>query len=499
MGEFITFPELLLWLPLIGGVFVFSIKTKNAAWHISFLFSLALLVVSVITFFFTGHEYVEWNAVDYYYPNNIGNTFYLGLDGLGRLLILLTSLVYLLALLMLYEKRTVISSTLTGLLMLSQFALIGTILSLDALLYFSFWSVAIVIMFFLIGRNGDEKSSGTGLKFYLYLFSGSLLLLTGIVCVYLHTSPHIFENGTQSIHSFSYNAFTNAGLQVGDQHWIIWLFLLAFAIQIPIFPFHNWFVEVYEHTSSPIKTIVGGVMCAVGLLGIVRWTIPVFPEAISSYAQYLVIYMIGSSGYFALLMFSQKSVYRMLAYCSMSFLGIICTSVFVLNKSGMEGALFQTVCYGFDIALLLFLFWWIEEKWGIKEINSISGLRSRSGVVSFFLAMGILSCLALPITNSFWGVQLIFKGLIERSLWLGISASFVGILLISYLLSIVKRIFSKGKSGTEFLEEKIHFTTKLGLVMIAILIFGIGLFPQPILHAIRDAVDFLTIKTGLNP
>ena len=192
MGRYITFPELLIWLPLVAGILVFFTKREQVAKALALAFSLVTLVVSISTLFFTADIFATWNAVNYYYANNIGSTFHVGLDGTGRILTLLTAIAFPVIFLATYRSSYKNPSSYYGLMLLAQAGLMGVFCSMDALLFYFFWELALIPVYFLCSKWGGEKRIQTTFKFFVYTFLGSLLMLIGIIYVYQHTPGRMF-------------------------------------------------------------------------------------------------------------------------------------------------------------------------------------------------------------------------------------------------------------------------------------------------------------------
>ncbi len=240
LGTYFTFPELLIWIPFITGLIAFFIGNSKGVKTFALISSIATLAVSVISLFYTdvAHhpEYFYYNNVSYVWMPYIGSSFSVGMDGMGFLLTFLTSLAFPLIFLVTNKSDRNNSSTFIGLLLLTQAGMMGVFVATDALLFYFFWELALIPVYFLCSKWGGEKRIQATFKFFVYTFVGSLLMLVGIIYIYMHT-PSL---SADSDHSFYINAFYNTLLSPKQQDWLFWLFFIAFAIKIPIFPFHTW-------------------------------------------------------------------------------------------------------------------------------------------------------------------------------------------------------------------------------------------------------------------
>ena len=290
LGTYFTFPELLLWIPLIAGVVSFFIKKEQSvkAWALGA--SLLTLAVSIVGICYSdAAKYPSYNQVSYYWLKYFGNSFHLGLDGTGHLLSLLTAVAYPIIFISSYNKKWENAKSFFGLMLLTQAGIMGVFSSMDALLFYFFWELALIPVYFLCSIWGGQKRIATTFKFFVYTFTGSLLMLLGIIYIYQHTSPRIFEDGYTSLHSFGMIAFQNASLSATEQSWLFWIFFAAFAVKIPIWPLHTWQPDTYDQTDTPVVMVLSGLMVKMGLFGIIRWMLPVFPDAVNQFADIAIL------------------------------------------------------------------------------------------------------------------------------------------------------------------------------------------------------------------
>ncbi|MEO9209762.1 MAG: proton-conducting transporter membrane subunit, partial [Ginsengibacter sp.] len=279
LGTYFTFPELLIWIPLFTGLMVIFIKNAKSVKTFAFISSILTLIVSIISLCYSdiAHhpEYFYYQNVSYEWMKYIGSSYSVGLDGMGFLLTFLTAFSYPIIIASTYKTEYKNSNAFYALLLLTQAGMMGVFVATDALLFYFFWELALIPIYFLCSKWGGEKRIQSTFKFFVYTFMGSLLMLIGIIFVYLHT-PSI---SATSSHSFSMQAFYHSILLPEQQSWLFWLFFIAFAVKIPIFPFHTWQPDVYEQGNYPSVMVLSGLMVKMGVFGLIRWLLPIFPDA----------------------------------------------------------------------------------------------------------------------------------------------------------------------------------------------------------------------------
>lgn len=491
MGRYITFPELLIWLPLLAGILVFFTKREQAAKALALAFSLVTLFVSISAMFFTADMFATWNAVNYYYANNIGSTFHVGLDGTGRILTLLTAIAFPVIFLATYRSSYKNPSSYYGLMLLAQAGLMGVFCSMDALLFYFFWELALIPVYFLCSKWGGEKRIQTTFKFFVYTFLGSLLMLIGIIYVYQHTPGRMFEDGTQALHSFSLKAFQNAQLTAGDQDWLFWIFFIAFAVKMPVFPFHTWQPDTYDQSPTSVTMVLSGVMVKMGLFGVIRWLIPVFAEASIRYSDIIIILSVTGIIYASFIAMVQDNIKKLVAYSSIAHIGLMCASLFAANQASVQGVMMQMFNHGINIIGMWIVADLLEKQTGVKEISRLSGVANKAPVLTILFVIIALANIALPLTNAFTGEFLMFSGLYQFNGWYAAVAGIGIILAAVYTLNMVQKVFYGNSNPLAENVKEISLNEKLVLSAIVGMIFILGVYPQPVIDLTKDAVSAL--------
>jgi len=488
LGTYITFPELLIWLPFVAGILSFFLKNGNSAKTSALLFSLATLAVSVISLFYTDKSYANYNVVNYIWMKHIGNSLYLGLDGTGRLLTALTALAFPVIFLSTYKNDYKNPSAFYGLMLLAQAGLMGVFCAMDALLFYFFWELALIPVYFLCSKWGGEKRIQATFKFFVYTFAGSLLMLIGIIYVYLHTPGRAFTDGTQVAHSFALSSFYNADLSPADQTWLFWLFFAAFAVKMPVFPFHTWQPDTYDQSPTAVTMVLSGIMVKMGLFGVIRWLIPVLPLATIKFTDVVMILSIVGILYASCIAIVQDNLKKLVAYSSIAHIGLMSAAIFSMNELSVQGVMIQMFNHGINIIGLWIVIDRIEKQTGIKTMSGLSGLAHKAPSLTIMLVIVALANIALPLTNAFVGEFLMFSGIYKVSLWYAVAAGISIILAAVYTLNMIQKVFYGDAGPAVENVRDISMNERIGLSILVILIFILGVYPQPVFELTKDAV-----------
>ncbi len=492
MGTFITFPELLLWLPLLAGIICFFTKDEKSVKAIALTGSLFVLAVALISLLYTADTYATYNAVNYLWLRNLGTSFYISLDGSGRILTLLTAVSFPIIFLSTYKNAYKNAGAFFGLMMLAECGLMGVFIAKDALVFYFFWELALIPVYFLCSKWGGEKRIQATFKFFVYTFLGSLLMLTGIIYVYLHTGPRLFEDGVQSLHSFSLASFYNSNLNEGEQSWLFWLFFVAFAIKMPVFPFHTWQPDTYDQSPTPVTMVLSGIMVKMGLFGVIKWLIPIFPLAIPKFTNIVMILCVAGIIYASCIAMLQTNLKKLVAYSSIAHIGLMCAAIFAMNEMSLQGVMIQMFSHGINIIGLWIVIEMIEGQTGIKNMSELSGIAQKAPVLTIMLVIIAFANIALPLTNAFVGEFMMFAGIYQHSIWMAAVAGLAIIIAAVYTLNMVQKVFYGNTNSVTANFTDISFVQKLGLGLIVVMIFTFGVYPQPMIDLAKEAVTSLT-------
>lgn len=487
LGTYFTFPELLIWLPLVAGIAAFFLKNARAVKTFSLLAAVGVVAVSLTGLCYADATvYPTYNQVSYYWLKYLGNSFHLNLNKTGHLLSLLTALGFLFIFIYSWKEEREKSNVFYGLMLLAQAGIMGVFSAVDALVFYFFWELALIPVYFLCSIWGGEKRIQTTFKFFIYTFVGSLLMLTGILYVYYHTQGRVFSDGTQAAHSFALNAFQTANLTSAEQGCLFWLFLAAFGVKMPIFPLHTWQPGAYDQSPTSVTMVLSGIMVKMGLFGLLRWLLPVLPEATAKYADIVIVLSIIGIIYASLIALVQDNLKKLVAYSSIAHIGLMSAAIFAKNELSLNGAILQMFNHGINIIGLWIVIGIIERKTGTKKISELGGLATKAPALTILMLVIALANIALPLTNAFVGEFMMFSGLFQYSKWMTAIAGIGIILAAAYTLNMIRNVFYGEVKESVLPVTDILFHEKLVLVIIVLVVLATGIYPQPIIEFISN-------------
>ncbi len=383
-------PVLLIGIPLLAGLIGFSLKDA-AAKRGSLFASLLILGVSLTGIFLpVDSKQLLFNTP---WMGSLNSHFAIGLDGTGQILCLLTSLSFPIIFISTWKENYKRANHFFGLMLLSEAGLLGVFLATDALLFYFFWELALIPVYFLASQWGGERRIAATFKFFIYTFLGSLMMLTGIIYIYFHTKGQ----------SFSLSAFQQAHLLITSdtQSWLFWLIFVAFAVKMPIFPFHTWQPDTYEQSPTAVTMVLSGLMVKMGVFGLLRWLAPVLPMGTYLWGDTVSVMCIIGMIYASLIAMRQDDLKRMVAYSSIAHMGLMCLAVFATTKSGLQGVMIQMFNHGINIIGLWIVVFLIEKQFNTRKISELGGLAGKAPVLTAMLVIITLANIALPLTNAF--------------------------------------------------------------------------------------------------
>jgi NADH-quinone oxidoreductase subunit M len=469
-------PLLLILIPLLTGLVTFFIKDAVAAKNwvlLSSVFTLAVALTAVFCCTTTALTYdVSWLP-------DLGSRLTLNVDGMGKMLCLLTAVSFPLIFAAVYKNTYKNANIFYGLMLLSQAGLIGVFIAADALVFYFFWELALVPVYFLCSLWGGEKRIAVTFKFFIYTFIGSLLMLVGILFMYFHTADH----------SFALSSFYHVVLSAKEEGYIFWLFFIAFAIKMPVFPFHTWQPDTYEQSPTAVTMVMSGIMVKMGLFAAIRWLLPVFPNASVQFADLIIILSITGMIYASLIAIRQDDIKRLIAYSSIAHIGLMSATIFTHNKTGMEGVMIQMFNHGINVIGLWIVADVIEQKLGTRKFSQLGGLAQKAPALAILLVVMCLANIALPLTNAFVGEFLMFNGLFQYNGWMAAAAGISIILAAVYTLNMIQKVlYGSTVAATEQATE-ISGNVQLVLVILAVTIIVLGVYPQPLINLTKDTVS----------
>ena len=379
-----------------------------------------------------------------------------------------------------YKQKNIFLS----LLLFTQAGLMGVFLAADALLFYFFWELALIPVYFLCSIWGGEKRIAITFKFFIYTFLGSLFMLIGILFVNAHTAEH----------SFSIQSFIHANLTNGQKITAFALFFTAFAIKMPIFPLHTWQPDTYEQSPTAVTMVMSAVMVKMGLYGILRWLLPLFPVAFAAHTNVVVFLSVVGILYASFIAIRQDDIKRLIAYSSIAHIGLMNAAIFTNTGIAIQGALIQLFSHGINVLGLWIIADILEQQTGTRSMQQMGGLAKKQPTLAILLVGFALANIAMPLTNAFVGEFLMFNGLFMLNPWIAAFAGISIILAAIYTLNMVQKV-AYGE-----ISEKINAmpapnkAAQAVLIILLIIVFVTGVYPQPLFTLTADTLEQLLVK-----
>jgi NADH-quinone oxidoreductase subunit M len=419
----------------------------------------------------------------------IGINYSLGVDGISLLLVILTTLLTLVSIGASFRIEQKVKNYMAFMLLL-ECGMLGVFLATNLFLFYVFWELMLIPAYFLVGGWGGERRIYAALKFVLYTSVGSLLMLAGIIALGYY---HQVISGSYTLDLVS---LLNTPLNGTVQTWLFLAFAAAFAIKVPLFPFHSWLPDAYSEAPAPVTAMLAGAMSKTGAYGFLRFCIPLFPQAAHALAPLFSILAVIGILYCAILALTQRDLKRLLGYSSISHLGVIMLGLFAFNAQGAEGAVLQMVNHGITTAALFLIVGFLEVRTGTRRISDFGGLATRVPVLATVMAIAALSSLGLPGLNSFAGEFLTLLGVFRSNIVFGVLGTAVVVPAAWYMLRFFLSVMegprqTEGSVGSALRRASlpdIHLGEFLTLTPLLALIFYLGLQPLPLTFLMEQSV-----------
>ncbi|OON66840.1 NuoM family protein [Hymenobacter sp. CRA2] len=476
---------LLIW-PVAAALLLHFVR-GNAARALAFgasLVELALAVFVAIQFQTGSQPQFEINQP---WLQSAGINFHIGIDGLSLLMVLLTAFLVPLILLASFRHDYENPSVFYALVLFMQTGLIGVFVAMDAFVFYFFWEVALIPIYFLAGVWGGERRVQVTLKFFIYTVVGSLLMLAGFVYLYYMTGA----NG--GARSSDLAAFYNLTLSTQEQSWVFLLIFAAFAIKMPLFPLHSWQPDTYSEAPAPATMLLSGIMLKMGIYGTLRWLMPIVPKGMSVHIPWIMVLAVIGIIYGALIAIRQRDMKRLIAFSSLSHVGLMIAGMFSLTAVGLQGTVIQMLAHGVNVVGMFFIADIIERRTGTRQIPELGGLTRATPLLSVTFLVILLGTVALPLTNGFVGEFLLLMGVYQFNPWLGAVAGLTIIFGAVYLLRMFQRVMLGPDSSFSSVIRDLTGSELAVLVPLILMVFWIGLFPGTFMHISEPAIQKLLV------
>ena len=489
MSNAANFPllSLILLTPLVGAVILLFVNRQSEnliRWIANISVGLGFLVSLPLWFWYdagdAGWQFVEQTS----WIPSIGAQYLLGVDGFSTLLILLTTLMGVIAILSSWTAITVRVKEYYIFLLALQTGMLGAFMALDFLLFFLFWEVMLVPMYFLIGIWGSDNRLYSAIKFFLFTLVGSVVMLLGILAVYF------YHQEVTGVYTFDIRLFHELNIPFNTQWWIFLAFFLGFAVKVPMFPFHTWLPDAHTDAPTAASVILAAVLLKMGTYGFLRFSLPILPEATKYFVPWVVGLSIVGIMYGALVAMAQRDWKRLVAYSSVSHMGMVMLGMFALTPVGITGSIVQQLNHGISTGALFLLVGIVYERRHTRLISEYGGLSKVMPVYAAIFLVMTMSSIGLPALNGFIGEVLILQGVfVVSKAWAAVAAS--GIVLgAAYMLWLYQRTMFGDVTNPK--NENLadvslrEFATFVPLLILAV---WIGLYPKPFLDRLETSVD----------
>jgi len=474
--------SLIVLVPAAGAAVLMFLRSDDlvrwAALTVTLL-DLALAIV-MLAGFDTGTSGMQFVERRPWVPA-LGITFALGVDGISALFVFLTALLGWISVLASWIAidRKVKQFTISLLAM--QALMLGVFSALDLFLFYVCWEAMLIPMYLIIGVWGGDGRVYAAFKFFLYTLAGSLLFLVGIIVLY-------FEGGR----TFDILALMALDLPFDVQSWLFFAFLVAFAVKVPMVPFHTWLPDAHVQAPTAGSIILAGVLLKMGAYGFLRFSLPMLPEASVYYSTLMMALSALAIVYGGLLALAQDDLKKLVAYSSISHMGFVTLGIFALNPLGLQGSILQMFNHGVTTGALFLFVGLIYERTHTRSIADYGGLMKVAPVYTGFLALFVLSSMALPGTNAFVGELLVLSGGFAANLALGAIAVLGALLGAAYLLGMYRRVaLGPASVGARFKVRDVNGREMAAILPLAVFVLWVGLYPKPFLAIIDSSAVHL--------
>ena len=471
-----------VFMPIVGGLLLMLFSRKQET-----LIKFGALAVSVITFVLslplfsnfdkTTHQMQFVERADWI--PQWGVQYYLGVDGISVLFILLSTLITILCVLISWNSITQKIKEFYIALLLIEGAMIGVFCSLDLFLFYIFWEAMLIPMYLIIGVWGGPRRVYAAIKFFLYTLVGSVLMLVAIIVLY-------FKGGTFNILELSRMA-----LPYKLQLMLFWAFFAAFAVKVPMFPVHTWLPDAHTEAPTAGSVILAAILIKMGAYGFLRFSLPMFPEAAKAMTPYMMALSVIAIIYGGIVCLAQTDLKRLIAYSSVSHMGFVTLGIFALNAQGLEGGILQMINHGVVTGALFLCVGIVYDRTHSRQIADYGGLATVMPVYAGFFMLFTLASIGLPGLNGFIGEFLIILGGFKAKKLAGVFAATGIIIGAAYMLWLYQRVFFMGVNDKIKNLEPMSFREFLTLATLAVFVLWIGIYPNTFLSFMHVSVQHL--------
>ena len=472
----------LILFPIVAATLILFIR-GNSTKQIALVAALIELALAGYVFSTFKPDASSQFGFDYAWIGSLGIRFSAGIDGISILLVLLTGLLVPLIVLSTFNRTYKQPATFYALMLYMQAALMGVFTARDGFLFYFFFEAALIPIYFLAAMWGGANRVPVTFKFFVYTIFGSLFMLLALVYLYYQTPA-----AGGAAHSAAIADFYKLNLSPEAQNWLFWAFFVAFAIKMPVFPFHTWQPDTYVESPTPATMLLAGIMLKMGVYGLIRFILPIVPLGVEYWGKTAVILAVIGIIYGSIIAIRQRDMKRLIAYSSFAHVGLMAAGVFSQTETGLQGALIQMLAHGINVVGMFFVADIIFSRTNTNQLDQLGGITQSTPKLTVFFMIMLLGSVALPLTNGFIGEFLLLHGVFTYNHYLGLAAGFTIILGAVYMLRMFqKSMFGKTSSSTE---SFVDLTSSESWVFIplVVMVFWIGVYPHTFLTVTEPAV-----------
>jgi NADH-quinone oxidoreductase subunit M len=478
--------SILVFFPAVAGLLGFVVDKESARAYGITVATVEFFLSLWLWFSFdtanAGMQFVEMIPL----IPDMGISYYLGADGISLFIILMTTLMTLVGMASMGETKNIKNMIVT--LLFLEMTMIGVFVALDAIIFYLFWELSLVPMLYIIGAWGGPLRIYASIKFFLYTFTGSLIMLVGMLFV-----AYLYHSLT-GVWSFSITDWYALVLPVDYQLWLFAAFFIGFAIKVPMFPFHTWIP--YAHGQAPTigSVILAAVLLKMGTYGFVRFSLPMFPDASVMAITPIAVLSLIMVIYTAMIAYAQKDIKQVIAYSSVSHMGIIMLGLFAMNAEGLSGSVFQMLSHGIVSGALFMLVGMIYERRHTKLMSEFGGLAAVMPKFAIIFGIMLMASVGLPLTIGFVGEFLVLLGFYQVSPMMTILGGTSIILGAVYMLRVMKFTFFGPLDNEENKKLKdLNRRETWSLIPLVAIVIWLGVYPKPVLGPIDNSVNALLV------
>ncbi len=472
--------SLMIFLPITAGlILLLTPAGKGIARITGIAVSLASLVLGLDVFFkFKAVGELQFTEFISWFPK-LGIHYSIGVDGISLFILLANAVLLPLVFILFTTKEKGYYAN----LLIVQGAMAGAVCAADMILFYIFWEIMLLPIFFMLGLYGSEKRIAATLKITIYTIAGSLLMLAAIV--YLGVTYHS-QFGEWS---FAISNLAQLNLDGGIATLAFIGFMIAFAIKIPLFPFHTWLPDAYTEAPTGTTFVLSAIMAKIGVYAVIRMVVPVFDEDFARFALLLSLSGVFGMMYCGIAAIAQNDIKRMFAFSSASHMGIIALGVFTCNVQGLTGSVYQIIAHATSTGVLFLFAGIIEDRMQTRKIEALGGVAYHAPVFAFYFAIALLASVGLPGTSGFIGEFLIILGAVKFNAFIGILAGTTLIIGVCYMLWMFQRVFYEKDNELTVTFKDLTFKEGVCFLPVILLIIIMGLYPQPFIEKIEPAAQ----------